>query len=752
MNASSLPTASRLLFDELLLQPNLRLRIGEHVVDLGALRLATRPDHPRLTSKAAAVLIELVRHAGDTVTREQLLERVWADRVTTPDVLTQAIKELRRAFCDDAKPSRYIETIPKVGYRLLTSVSLLDGEQPLTLVPRGSAPAVNDPELDDAGSLAATAAVNTRRRQWLWPLLAAAIAALSLGVLLWPKGAIRGTASAWRVSDVLAVTSDPGAERRPSVSPDGQRVAYTQLDPATGVDRIVLRAIGQSESIFLTSKATVFEEMAAWSPDGSQIAFERLGNDSCTVFIASSLGGAEREIGACHDFNTHYFDWTPDGKALITAEHQQGAAHMMVLVRWDLATGDKQPLQYARNSSDQDLEAHYSPDGRWIAFRRGLAPNSDLCVMSAAGGEVRQLTQLHSRIRGLSWTADSNSIVFASNHDGHFALYGVELQSRRLFPLNLGEGEYPSSARAANAFVYQIPRRTNRLAQVTLGQEKPVALTLAKSTGSDGSPALSPGDDRIAFISDRSSEQQVWLYDVASSAATALTDFHGALLVNPAWRADGKRLLVTVRGTERPGLIEIDLASRRQRRITSADQDVFSGNYGPDPDSFIVVLGAAEKHNDLVLLEHVATEPASTVRAQQTLLASNIEHTEFDPAARLVYYTRDGSQHGLFVRDLAGGDERLVTSEVESSIMDGWRIVDGRIWYVSRVAWKPFDLLEFDPSTQHVRSIAHLETELHDVNFSVTSARDRVVVVPLSAEDTDVGAFKLTSAATPQAD
>src|SRR4029079_15602751 len=78
MNASSLPTASRLLFDELLLQPNLRLRVGEHLVDIGALRIVTRPEHPRLTSKAAAVLIELVRHAGDTAMRDHLLHRVWA--------------------------------------------------------------------------------------------------------------------------------------------------------------------------------------------------------------------------------------------------------------------------------------------------------------------------------------------------------------------------------------------------------------------------------------------------------------------------------------------------------------------------------------------------------------------------------------------------------------------------------------------------------------------------------------------------
>src|SRR3984885_423997 len=111
--------------DAQLAHANLRLRVGAHVIDIGALRIVSRPDAPRLTSKAVAVLIELIRHAGDTVTRDQLLERVWKERVTTPDVLTQAIKDLRRAFGDDAKPSRYIETIPKVGYRLIATVMLM---------------------------------------------------------------------------------------------------------------------------------------------------------------------------------------------------------------------------------------------------------------------------------------------------------------------------------------------------------------------------------------------------------------------------------------------------------------------------------------------------------------------------------------------------------------------------------------------------------------------------------------------------
>jgi len=128
MNASSLPPSGRQLFDELQTQPNLRLQVGDHIIDIGALRVTTRPELARLSGKSLAVLVELARHAGATVTRGQLLDRVWAQRITTPDVLTQAIAELRRAFHDDAKLPRYIETVPRVGYRLLASVALLESE------------------------------------------------------------------------------------------------------------------------------------------------------------------------------------------------------------------------------------------------------------------------------------------------------------------------------------------------------------------------------------------------------------------------------------------------------------------------------------------------------------------------------------------------------------------------------------------------------------------------------------------------
>ena len=104
---------------------NLRLRVGDHIIDRGSLRVVTHPARVRLTGKAMAVLIELARHAGDTVTREELMNRVWRDRKTSGNVLVQAVRRLRIAFADDREGSHYIETIPRVGYRLIVGTSIV---------------------------------------------------------------------------------------------------------------------------------------------------------------------------------------------------------------------------------------------------------------------------------------------------------------------------------------------------------------------------------------------------------------------------------------------------------------------------------------------------------------------------------------------------------------------------------------------------------------------------------------------------
>lgn len=81
----------------------------------------------RVEPKVMAVLMCLAHHPGEPVPKEQLLKTVWADTFVTDDVLTRSISELRRVFEDDAKDSRFIQTIPRRGYRLVAPVVLVNG-------------------------------------------------------------------------------------------------------------------------------------------------------------------------------------------------------------------------------------------------------------------------------------------------------------------------------------------------------------------------------------------------------------------------------------------------------------------------------------------------------------------------------------------------------------------------------------------------------------------------------------------------
>lgn len=735
--------------DELLLRPNLRLRVGEHVIDIGALRLVTRATYPRLTSKAVAVLLELVRHAGDTVTRDQLLQRVWKDRVTTPDVLTQAVKELRRAFADDSRPSRYIETIPKVGYRLLASASIHSvGDAAILATAIVAASAEN--EVHDAinGHVEADAPATGQsqgRPRWMLPVVGLCTALVVVFFVGWE---LHGTNDShpWQANDIRAITSDPEPEYRPHISPDGTRVAYGKLDAASGFDRIYIRAIKPSELINLTSRTdAAHDALPIWSPDGSQIAFERLAGDSCTIFIASSLGGGQHEVGACHDVIANYFDWTPDGQQLITAERMGGAAGDLALLRWNLANGTKEWLNYQRAPRDQDLEPRYSPDGRWIAFRRGIAPYSDLCLIPAGGGEVRQLTHLGVSFRGYTWSSDNTALIFASNYQGRYELYAVDTDNGIVHKLGVAPAQFPDAARVGNTVVYEIQRTRSALAELELGADsKLVRHVLAPSTGSDDSPALSPDGGKIAFISDRGGSQQLWLYDVAADSAFPLTEFENVVLLHPVWRSDGRTLLVTVRLGARASLVEIDQATHRQHVVSEGD-NILLGSFGADAESYLLLVGASAGDDHMELVRH-----AGSAQETRTLLGSGVQYAEVDAAANAVYYTKTADR-GLFRRKLDGGDaEQLVTPLVSSIQLDGWRVVNGRIWFIPLTGAKPEEMREFDPVSAQVRVIARFDFSMGDINFSVDASGKRIIAAPVAVEDTDVGAFELTHASAPR--
>ena len=69
------------------------------------------------------VLVCLAEHQGEVVKKEQFFETTWGDVNVTPHVLARAISEIRRTLSDEPQNPLFIQTVPKIGYRLIAPVS-----------------------------------------------------------------------------------------------------------------------------------------------------------------------------------------------------------------------------------------------------------------------------------------------------------------------------------------------------------------------------------------------------------------------------------------------------------------------------------------------------------------------------------------------------------------------------------------------------------------------------------------------------
>jgi DNA-binding winged helix-turn-helix (wHTH) protein len=112
------------------------LRISNHLYDFGPFRVdpsqrvLLRSGTPvRLPPKTFEVLLALVESGGRVLTKEDLLSRVWPDSVVEEANLSHHVFALRKALSDDGQDARYIETVPKRGYRLAMQVQEVPDER-----------------------------------------------------------------------------------------------------------------------------------------------------------------------------------------------------------------------------------------------------------------------------------------------------------------------------------------------------------------------------------------------------------------------------------------------------------------------------------------------------------------------------------------------------------------------------------------------------------------------------------------------
>ena len=115
--------------------------LGDWLVRPSLATIERGADAVHVTPRSMAVLIHLADAQGRVVSRNDLLDAVWPGMAVTPDALSQCVVELRKAFGDDPKNPAVIQTIPKIGLRLIVPVATVTPEAAMAQsVPPAPAP------------------------------------------------------------------------------------------------------------------------------------------------------------------------------------------------------------------------------------------------------------------------------------------------------------------------------------------------------------------------------------------------------------------------------------------------------------------------------------------------------------------------------------------------------------------------------------------------------------------------------------
>jgi DNA-binding winged helix-turn-helix (wHTH) protein/Tol biopolymer transport system component len=253
--------------------------VYEYHPDTLELKRAGQP--VRLQELPARMLAALLRNPGELVTREQLQAELWPSNtyVQFDAGLNTAMNKLRMALRDSAENPRFIETVPRTGYRFIAPVRRLDARQaaPLQPVEMPLPEAPREAVVKPPAEPEPVEKPHPRRgRRWLWAGIALAGAAAVLFLLL-PRARFGGSGPTVRFTIDLPAGQQFQfyAGRQVAISPDGATLAW--IAATGGVRQIYVRKL--AESAFATLAGTARASSLCFSPAGDWIAYLTQGGD-----------------------------------------------------------------------------------------------------------------------------------------------------------------------------------------------------------------------------------------------------------------------------------------------------------------------------------------------------------------------------------------------------------------------------------------------------------------------------------------
>lgn len=510
------------------------------------------------------VLRTLLDHPGEVVSRDSLRELLWPDgvHVDFEHNLNKTVNRLRETLGDSADVPRYIETVPKKGYRLLVPVEK-------DVVP------------------APVAAPRRIRISWI---AAGCLAVAGIIVALW----MTRSRSAERPASYAAtpITALPGREMSASFSPDGGAVAFAWEGESLDNVDIYRIEVGTAKVLRLTTSAKR-DFSPAWSPDGKMIAYlSDIDHRTVALNLIEPGGGKPRQIGTVMSPPQGYtgfpiprrmLAWSGDSRWVVLPDADQpGGPYELVAIS---IQDQSRRLVAPKPASGRGRAAPaISADGTRIAFLEGGVAHSGsglrvarLDEHLAIAGTPRAIPLSRPWVDGVAWgPADSLLAAVAATLDGQ----------RILELLPAGDSDKWSVLGGLGGDLVEAAwsRRGDRLAftrldsrQSSIWRYEPSAggapRQVTASTTSNMDADISPDGKQLAFRSLRSGRPAIWLSDSSGGDLRQLVDLGAEGYGNPRWSPDGQWVAFHARIKGDSHIFAARADGRETRQITSDQAD-----------------------------------------------------------------------------------------------------------------------------------------------------------------------------------
>ncbi len=440
-------------------------------------------------------------------------------------------------------------------------------------------------------------------RRWLQTALV--VLAAMAGFFTW---------RAWRAPTpdaplrAVALTTFPGIEWWPSLSPDGNSVAFMWTGPKDDNPDVYVQIVGSSGRPLRLTTDSRADYNPVWSPDGAWIAFLRAAQlprangapaGKSELWLIPPLGGPAHMLAGIQaravDMGA-FLAWCPDSSCLVVTDSPgEGKPDALFVISRE--TGEKTQLTFPSAPLAGDTNPAISPDGRWLVFRRVASysasqlysvPLGRRTVLSA-GGEATRLARAPRDALYPAWMPENNEILFSAQ-DGLWRLpiSGEKPPTRLPF---VGESgvmavvSRPQSGRPARLVYVRSYVDTNIWRVTTSGPGGPALSSpgsAISSTQRDMLGALSPDGQRVAFSSTRTGDWEVWVAEPDGANAVRLTSTASGIANAPQWSPDGQLIAFQSSLEGQFDIYVVPANGGKPRRITSHPADDLVPSFSRD--------------------------------------------------------------------------------------------------------------------------------------------------------------------------